>query len=86
MDHGLCRLQDAAGRVETCPGESCPFWDPAQGACIFVPLAADLSGRPDLAQYLLELRRTLDETPASPADEGGKALFYRLRDRKRPPA
>ena len=82
MEHGLCRLQDAAGRVEACPGESCPFWDSGQGACIFVPLAADVSGRPDLAQYLLELRRALDETPDAPDDAGGRTLFYRLRDRK----
>jgi hypothetical protein len=51
--------------------------------CIFVPLLADLPSRPDLGQYLLELRRALDEARDPADDTGGKALFYRLRDHKR---
>lgn len=72
--HGLCRLQDAAGRVEACPGEACPYWDEDRGSCVLTAIAGELPSRPDLAQYLLELRRELDETAPG-------TLFYRLRGR-----
>jgi hypothetical protein len=28
----LCRLQYAEGRIETCPGPGCPFWEGGGGA------------------------------------------------------
>jgi hypothetical protein len=76
MDHGRCSLQDAVGRVEACPGESCPFWDAGQGACVLAALAGELPERPDVAQHFLELRRELEGRPVSEAP----SLFYRLRD------
>ena len=78
VDHRRCSLQDAVGRVEACPGESCPFWDAGQGACVLSALAGELPGRPDLAQHFLALRRELDGGPTSEAP----GLFYRLRGQR----
>src|SRR6266540_5325444 len=42
----LCALQDAAGRVEACPGEGCPFWEEGgavlEGGCAIERLSLDL--------------------------------------------
>jgi hypothetical protein len=58
-----CALQDAAGRVETCPGAGCPFWEEGgavvEAGCAIERLAVNLSN-PQLAQQLLELRAELD--------------------------
>lgn len=36
----LCVLVDAAGRIEECPGEGCPFWEPG-GAVLEVRCALE---------------------------------------------
>lgn len=69
MEPELCRLQYAVGRVETCPGERCPFW--ADDACVFSAVGPDVFERPDVAQHLLELRRAM-------GDGQGRSLFYFL--------
>jgi hypothetical protein len=74
-----CALQDAAGRVEACPEEGCPFWEEGgavlESGCAIERLSLDLARRPELAQHLLEIRLELDR-----ARHGGDArsLFYRL--------
>jgi hypothetical protein len=58
----LCRFQSVLGRIERCPEDPCPFWEPGgavlEGRCAFDPL--DLGGRPELAESLLEIRTALE--------------------------
>jgi hypothetical protein len=49
-----CTLQDAVGRHERCPGDSCPFW--AGEGCALDGVRADIETNPELAGYLLDLR------------------------------
>jgi hypothetical protein len=76
----LCRLQYAVGRVETCPEERCPFWEPGgavlEGRCVFERLGA--SDNPELASRLLRIRKTLESARTNEEDEGAWRLFYRL--------
>ena len=53
----LCQLQYAAGRIEPCPGGSCPFFD-AHG-CALAGLRADLSSNLPLTYLLLDVRARL---------------------------
>lgn len=59
----LCRLNEALGVSEECPEGTCPFWEPGgavlAGRCAIEGLA--LSGRRDLAGFLLRLRAGLNE-------------------------
>ena len=57
MNDSLCTLQDAAGRVEHCPGERCPFW--LDEGCGIAGLRADLYRNPSLVSHLLRLREQL---------------------------
>jgi hypothetical protein len=78
LNAGLCTLQYAVGRTETCPGERCPFWDDeAEVGCIVKPIEHVLLDEPYLAQHLLELRADLDHARHG-VDEEGRRLFYRL--------
>jgi hypothetical protein len=56
-----CDLQAAAGRVELCPEEGCPFWD--DGKCVVASLRPDFERDPDLATLLLSLRSRLARPP-----------------------
>jgi len=75
-----CPLQDAAGRVEACPGVGCPFWEEGgvvlEGGCAIQRLALDLALRPQLVQSLLEIRLQLDRARRRGALT--RTLFYRL--------
>jgi hypothetical protein len=57
MNDWPCTLQDAAGRVEMCPGEGCPFWLDAE--CSIAGLRTDLYRNPSLVAHLLRLREQL---------------------------
>ena len=76
-----CALQDAAGRVEACPGSGCPFWEEGgavlTAGCLLERLSLDLARRHELAQQLLELRYRLDSGASGAA--AGRSLFYHLR-------
>ena len=77
----LCTLQYTQGRVETCPGAPCPFWEAFGsadgGACVFERVEFEIARRPDVGRLLLELRTSLD----APAHEPGeRTLFHRLRN------
>lgn len=80
LEARLCRLQYAVGRVETCPEERCPFWEPGgavlEGRCVSERLGA--SGNPDLAAWLLRIRKTLESERTREEDAGARRLFYRL--------
>lgn len=64
-----CTLQDAVGRHERCPGDSCPFW--AGQGCALDAVRTDIETNPELAGYLLDLR-------ASAAGVKGWAPFRML--------
>jgi len=76
----LCRLQDAAGRVEACPEDRCPFWEPGgavlDGRCAFEQ--RDFSGRPEVAGRLLRVRKRLDSPSTQAEEQEARRLFYRL--------
>jgi hypothetical protein len=55
-----CTLQNAVGRYEQCPEEQCPLWH--DGACTIAAVRADVETTPNLAVYLLDLRRRLAGT------------------------
>ncbi len=80
----MCRLQDLANRVEACPGSACPFWEEGGavlvGGCVLARLPLELQSKPDLVQYLLELRLGLDRERGTSERENWD-LFYRLRAR-----
>jgi hypothetical protein len=66
----VCHLHLALGRVEACPGGACAFWEEGgialPAGCELERLAIDLE-RPDLAEYLLEVRYKLE--PARDREE-----------------
>lgn len=63
MTNWLCTLQDAAGRVETCPGKKCPFW--LDDECAIGGFRADLPRNPSLVAHLLRLRAQIAGGPPS---------------------
>ena len=58
----ICRLQYTVGRVEDCPEDRCPFWEPGgrvvEGRCVFEAL--DVGDNPEFASWLLRIRRRLE--------------------------
>ena len=79
MTSGLCTLQYAVGRTESCPGERCPFWEEAvEIGCVVSPIERQLLEQPALAQHLLELRADLDRARHGSEQKEGRRLFYRL--------
>jgi hypothetical protein len=74
MEQRLCRLQYEVGRVETCPGAPCPFWE--SGSCVVDGL--DVSGRLDLAAWLLRIRSSLDRARMREDEQEARRLFYRV--------
>jgi|GraSoiStandDraft_41_1057321.scaffolds.fasta_scaffold293882_3 hypothetical protein len=78
----LCRLQYVAGRVEDCPEERCPFWEPerplVEGGCAFEKL--DVADHPGLAAWLLRVRKQLEDAQGGARDGETRRLFYRLLD------
>ena len=79
MTNGLCTLQYAVGRTESCPGKRCPFWEEeVEVGCVVAPIERQLLEQPALAQHLLELRTNLDQARHGSEQEEGRRLFYRL--------
>jgi hypothetical protein len=76
-----CRLHLTMGDVEACPGQACPFWEEGGIAlppgCELERLAIDLD-RADLAQYLLELRGTLEAARDRQEREAARRAFAEL--------
>jgi hypothetical protein len=76
----FCRLQYAVGRIEECGRARCAFWEPGgavlPGRCAFDEL--DLSGRPAVAQLLLQIRVRLADTAVAEHDTRTRRLFYHL--------
>ena len=72
-----CTLQDAVGRSERCPGETCPFWERGAG-CVLEAVETHLRSLPAVAQHLLEIRSELDRVRVGADELEGRRLFYRL--------
>lgn len=54
----LCTIElIAEGHADRCPGADCAFWD---HGCALARVEAELDGRPEVAQLLLNLRRELE--------------------------
>jgi hypothetical protein len=72
METPTCRMKRSLGEVEPCPGARCPFWE--EDGCAFrsVPLRM----RPELAEYLLELRGELERARAQEDEGSARHHFY----------
>jgi len=54
----LCTIElIAEGHAERCPGEDCPFWE---RGCLLTRVEEELDTRPEVAAFLLGLRRELE--------------------------
>ena len=54
----LCTIElIAEGHADRCPGEQCVFWE---HGCTLARIEAELDGRPEVAQLLLDLRGALE--------------------------
>ena len=77
-----CKLQEAVGRIERCPGGPCPFWEPGgavlEGRCAVECL--DVNGRPEFAAWLLRIRKRLEAASTREQEIQARRLFYRLVD------
>ena len=68
-------MTDTLGEPEPCPGDRCAFWE--GGSCAFQSL--DLRDRPELARFLLDLRREFESVrEAEGADAARRQFFGRL--------
>jgi hypothetical protein len=81
-DRRLCRLQYAAGRIESCPGPDCPFWEEGgavlPAGCMLERLGVDLERHPEIAHALLQTRRKLAQAVTDEDEDEARSLFYRL--------
>lgn len=77
----VCHLHLALGAVRACPGGACPFWERGgialPAGCELERLGIDL-GRPDLAEYLLELREQLEAARDREEREAARQAFAEL--------
>jgi hypothetical protein len=75
----LCRLERVGGRSVACTAERCGFWERGDGGaedrCAFEGL--DCSGRPDLAQWLLDIRTALEAASTENEEARARREFYR---------
>ncbi len=54
----LCTIElIAEGHAQRCPGEECAFWE---RGCTLARIESDLDARPEVAAFLLDLRRELE--------------------------
>jgi hypothetical protein len=63
MTPQACRIQDALGKLEPCPGEPCPFWEGKR--CLVAGLRVDLGRTPGLPDFLLRIRNELGAAGAT---------------------
>lgn len=77
----VCHLHFTLGTVEACPGGACPFWEQGgialPAGCELERLGIDLD-RPDLAEYLLELRVQLEAARDREEQEAARKAFAEL--------
>ena len=74
-----CILGRTLGRIERCPGPSCPFWEEeVEIGCVLDPIAADLLSLPVLSRHLLELRDRLQRVRDRQRAAAPESRFHRL--------
>jgi hypothetical protein len=80
LSNRLCTLEGVVGRVEPCPENACPFWEPGgaalEGRCAFEEL--DLEADAELATWLLEIRERLASAESTAAADEARTLFSHL--------
>jgi hypothetical protein len=76
----FCKLQRALGLHEACTEAGCPFWetDVAEGRCVVERL--DLSGREDVAVWLVQIRDQLAAARSREEKDEARRRFYSLLD------
>ena len=76
MHRPLCTIElIAEGHAGRCPGDDCVFWD---RGCILSRIETELSGRPEVAELLLGLRRDLAGGRALEVEEARSTLSHIL--------
>jgi hypothetical protein len=69
-----CKLDRVLGEIRACPREVCGLWEDGgrvlEGGCAVARLGLDLTGRPDLAAWLVGLRRELELARGSARSTG----------------
>jgi hypothetical protein len=65
----------AEGHADRCPGEACAFW--ANG-CVLGRIESELQSSPEVAELLLELRRTIEAGREVPVAEAHDRLLAAL--------
>ena len=77
----LCTLHLSVGREEACPGAACLYWDDSgpgfAPGCAIERLPLELR-RPDLAEYLLDLRATLEDARSCVERDAPEAAVAQL--------
>lgn len=74
----LCTLElIAEGHADRCPGEECAFWE---RGCVLTRIEAELDGRPEVAQLLLDLRRELEAGKAIELEEAHSRFAHILNE------
>jgi hypothetical protein len=77
----LCQLHLTLGEVDACPGGACPFWEQGgialPAGCELERLSIDLD-RPELAEYLLELRQKLEDARDREEHDAARKAFAEL--------
>ena len=73
----ICHLEALVGRNGRCPGESCGFWQTERG-CALEAARPELSGRPEVAQLLLEVRDRLAANRETADEERHVAFSHSL--------
>jgi DNA-binding SARP family transcriptional activator len=75
-----CTLEAAVGKIEACPENACPFWEPGGaalgGRCAFEQL--DVATDASLAAWLLEIRERLASAESTAATAAAHSLFSHL--------
>lgn len=72
----LCTIElIAEGHAERCPGEGCAFW---VDGCVLERIEGDLQDNPDVAELLLELRRTIEAGSEVPLESARERLTAAL--------
>ena len=74
----LCTIElIAEGHADRCPGDECAFWD---RGCVLTHVEYELSGRPEVAQLLLDLRRELEAGRAIEIGEARSRFAHLLNE------
>jgi hypothetical protein len=82
MERELCELQGAIGNVGECPRGWCAFWERGgavvEPGCAIRRMGIDLD-KVDLAYYLLDLRRALEEVRSAEEAQAAARTFGQVR-------